>query len=193
MASPLLRKLSTYKPPIITTLTINMKKYHNIEIARQSKLFNEFGEFIQCYQESDFEKYQVLPISYFDHWLSEVEANELLQNASVNEQEKRYFLHRKFCGALINTTEVLSFKRFGRNKKSVKFRSFASNTHLLEYLAPKKSLNKFGDYAFVVLLPKLKMLFVGGFDNTNYVYCLGENNIPIIEKLASESGLHVLP
>lgn len=170
-----------------------MKKYQNIEITYQTELVNEFGRVVQCYRESGLDEYQCVAVSYFDHWLSNSESKELLQNILIDEKKKRYGYHRKFCELLISQTEILSFKSLGRKKENIKFRRFLSNNYLLEYLAPNALQNEFGDYSFLVLLPKLKMLYCGGFDSTNYFYSLSENNISFIEKLANESGLYVLP
>lgn len=166
-----------------------MPTYLNLPRSRQRELSGAFFWLPSVADGQPIGGVQSFSVSFFDHWLSEREADALLNNVSTEEVRCRDKKHRSFCEKLLAETEVLSFRLRGRKQDQVRFRAFPEKNELLRYLTERTAK---GEYNFHVVLPLLRLAYFSGYDDTSHVYCVKPGNISLIRRLAEDSGLHVL-
>jgi hypothetical protein len=134
---------------------------------------------------------QVLSVSVFDHWLSQEEASDLLENVSPVEQTRRDALHAKFCSLLVAGTAALSFVFRGRLKDRPVFREFTSVQALSKYCTPHGG-RALGHREFQVALPELDCVFYESWDDTNHFFFTKPTAVDTISEWALQSGLYIL-
>jgi len=166
-----------------------MPTYLNVPRSRQRELSEAFGWLPSVADSQPICGVQSFSVSFFDHWLSEQEADDLLNNVSAEQQRCRDKKHLSFCEKLIAETEILSFRLHGRRQDQVRFRSFSEKDALAQHLTERTAK---GEYNFHVVLPLLRMAYCSGYDDTSHFYCGKSGNVALIRRLAQDSGLHVL-
>lgn len=166
-----------------------MSRYSNLPRNRQSELFKQFQwlpDLVAC-RDSKISINQVA-LSFFDHCLSEEEADDLLGNVTPQQQFERDKKHSQFFKSLALTTELLGYKVCGRRQNKIKFRSFIEPTELLDYLVKRRW---HGEYAFQVVLPEIGVSCFSGYDDTNHFFFEHSANIQLIKDIACDTDLYV--
>lgn len=106
-----------------------MRNFINLCNTRQSELTKQFPSLLTLVCVEETTEYGYVAVSVFDHWLSQEEAVELLDNVSKDEQTRRNRLLYCFSKKLASTTEVINVKFRGKGIKSYPlFRGFTSET-----------------------------------------------------------------
>ncbi|WP_444930353.1 hypothetical protein ACJJIF_00750 [Microbulbifer sp. SSSA002] len=169
-----------------------MRKFSPLKPERQMLLMRQFPNLMEVDACEEDYGYAKIAISYFDHWLSESEACAAFSNVSLEESLNRKNKQLGFCRRLLEATEVLNFKVFGRpNNRRVKFRAFCDNDVALRYCS--EAYDKFSSrFFFKLVIPEYSALYYQGYDATNYIYCRGGEFSNRLRSLIYDSGLNVL-
>jgi hypothetical protein len=128
-------------------------------------------------------------VSFFDHWLSEKEAWDKLNNVSAEERIQRDAKHRAFFERLLMETNIVGYRIYGRKRNKMRFRMFRNPEFLRRTLAERAT---HGEFQFSVVAPSLGMAFFSGYDDTSRIYVRAENETAIVHSIAADVGLHVL-
>ena len=133
----------------------------------------------------------MLSVSVFDHWLSNEEAHERLENVSAEEQARRDALLTDFCSRMTAGTEVVSFASRGRRFPRIIFRRFLSNEVVSKYCRPGGG-KVFRHYHFHVVLPELDCALYESWDDTYHFFFKRPGIEDAARAWASQSGVYLL-
>lgn len=148
---------------------MSSRRIVNIPKTRQHSLTAQFPWLMDVNMNETREDVQILSVSVFDHWLSDQEACEKLENVPTDEQARRDALLTDFCSRMVAATEVLSFAQRGRQFRRIIFRKFLSTQLIYEYCRPDRG-RVFGHRHFHVVLPELDCALFESWDDTYHLY-----------------------
>ena len=160
-----------------------MKYYKIVDDLLEKELQVRFPNIDKVLDMEDTTTYTQASISIFDHWLSEEEASEQLNQVSPIEQQKRDGKHFVFSELLIEKMKVFGFIYF-QEMGQRKFVDFISEKHLMKYM--KESSH------FCVVIPDIESIYLCGFDDTNHLYFKNKTTLKQIEPLAKQASLYLL-
>jgi len=163
-------------------------KYHCFKKVTKQKeneinnLFPTLQDLIIDYIDTGF---NYLGITVFDHWLTQDEAiKELDSNSLELKRDKQLFNLNK---ELQNKFEVYFVKIRGRRKEKVVYR------HIRNFKCLEGGYNGYdcGNRG-IYILPKLKAIYIEGYDHTYHLYYLDKVLIDDFLKLVDEHILFAL-
>lgn len=163
----------------------------NVPKTRQRKLAAAFPWLMDIDLKQRREDVQVLSVSVFDHWLSDEESREKLENVSAVEQARRDALLADFCSRMNAATEVLSFAQRGRQSRHINFRRFLSEKASSNYCRPGGG-KLFGHHHFHVVLPEFNCAFYESWDDTYHFFFTRPGIEEAAEVWAVQCGVHLL-
>ena len=163
-----------------------MSKFKNTHIRRQKELRAQYPDLKMLEEVKETSSYSFVAVSLFDHWLSELEASQLLGNLISDELVRRNSLFTNLNRIIIEQTEVLNFVRRGNYRNYYNFRHFSSDEVRNIYLEHRSH----GNYQLVI--PEFSLVYFEGYDDTNIFYLRDSSQRSIVEDWASEAGLYTL-
>ena len=169
-----------------------MRNFKNVSLIRQKMLAEVFPEMLSFYSCVDVDGYKKASVSVFDHWLSQGEAIENIDNVSVIQANKNNeFLH-KFAILLAQSTDAYMVKFRGKySDKRVTYREFTSQHGVVNSLIPKHHFAG-GRSRFILALPQINSVYFEGCDFTHQVYYKTEKDLEFVTQLAKQSGLSIV-
>jgi hypothetical protein len=136
------------------------------------------------------DSYTYMAVSVFNRWLGPEDSIKLLQNVSKKEQCERDSKFNLLSKVIIENTEVINFVYKGRwSKARLQFRKFLSEEAKKNYLKVGGNTSK---YMFKVALPQFEALYFESWDDTHVFYLRDLKYAKILEKWATECGLHTI-
>jgi hypothetical protein len=170
---------------------MSSRRIVNVSKTRQHSLAAQFPWLMNVNMNETREDVQILSVSVFDHWLSEEEACEKLENVPADEQARRDALLTDFCSHMVAATEVLSFAQRGRRFRRIVFRKFLSPQVIYEYCRPDGG-KIFGHRHFHVVLPELGCALFESWDDTYHFYFTRPGIKEAASLWARQSGVYLL-
>jgi hypothetical protein len=163
----------------------------NVPKARQRDLAAQFPWLMKVDLNERPENVRILSVSVFDHWLSQEEACEKLENVPAAEQRRRDILLADFCSRMSASTEVISFVQRGRQCRRIIFRRFLSEEVISQYCRPSGG-RIFGHRHFQVVLPEFGCAFYESWDDTYHFFFTRPGIAEAARVWASQSGVYLL-
>lgn len=160
--------------------------------CEQKKLAALFPSIMEVNADNDGHGYKKIAVSVFDHWLSRLEASDLLADVSSEEQAHRDELHYSLNKKIISLTKCFTFRVRGRRgKEYVIFKRFVDSSAAHRYVKPSDGFTS-NKFFFKLVLPEIQALYFEGYDGTNYLYYEDDGLLVDLLKWIKEEGLHVL-
>ncbi|WP_136221008.1 hypothetical protein [Massilia sp. Mn16-1_5] len=170
---------------------MSSRRVANVPKVRQRDLAIQFPWLMEVDLSERPENVQTLSVSVFDHWLSQEEAGEKLENVPAVEQARRDALLGDFCSRMVGSTEVISFVQRGRQWRRIIFRRFLSDAVISEYCRPGGG-RVFGHRHFQVVLPEFRCAFYESWDDTYHFFFVQPGIAEAARVWASQSGVYLL-
>ena len=162
-----------------------MKKLTNQELKNIKYQIPSIQELI----ENENEKYDLIFISVFDHWLTENEFNNEIHEIDKKEIIDRRKKFENFISELYDLTPTYLWKY----KKQNRFYIFSVNSksHLLKRCDIKNQTGESGK-RYDIILPEFRAVFCEEWDWTNIIKYKEREKIEPLLNLAKKVGLNVL-
>lgn len=168
-----------------------LRQYVNASIREQKELSEKFWFLSDLECEGDIEGLVKLPISVFDHWLTEDEASTFLQNESDETKVERNRALHDFSCSLLDKYDCLTYRFKGRVKERVVFKRFLNKKAANKYVeqSPTECSSRF---QFRIVFPEISAVYFEGWDYTNYLYFSESKYISEIRSLVKEKKVYSL-
>jgi hypothetical protein len=169
----------------------DMRKFRSISKIKQKQVENTFPDLLNVYGDENTNAYLKAAICVFDHWLTKEEAIAEIQDISEQKESMHNKKIHEFCVAITKLAECYLVKRCGKNKDRVSFREFTSEDGLIKSLTPSHHMVS-DRHRFVLVFPKLNMIYFEGGDFTHHLYFKNIKDIVEIKNVAHNKGLYYI-
>ena len=160
-----------------------MRHFKIVDVPLEKELISIFKNISKVLEMEENETYSQISISVFNHWLSEEEAFEQLNQVSANKQLERNAKHFVFSELLIKKFKVFGYIYLKKTEET-RFVEFISDRELLKYMKQGSR--------FYIVIPEIESIYTYGFDDTNHLYYKNKNVLEQIEPLIKHASLYLI-
>ncbi|MBE9399690.1 hypothetical protein IOQ59_20695 [Pontibacterium sp. N1Y112] len=168
-----------------------MRKFRRLSETESSSLNALFPCINELYAKEDLCGYKHLSISVFDHWLSQKEAIEEIDNVSSEKEDSNDRKLYDFCCALASKNECYLIKLLGRKKDVVTFREFSSQESRQKCLEPM-AYNYGSHGRFVLVFPKMELIYFEDWDFTHHIYYKDPDKLEGLREQVDKYEIYIL-
>ena len=173
---------------------MSQRKFRVLSESMQQKLYSQYGSLGGLsHGWLDGKLSCGLTISYFDHWLSDSECGDLLDNVDPEEHEKRINQYCMFLDSVSKAYKVYSYRILNRKYmgKDVRFREFSNIESMKSYFrSADYTMGK--SYYPRLVIPECNAAIHEAYYYSSNLGFKSHEDISELIRLVESSGLNIL-
>lgn len=167
-----------------------MRRFKNISKKRNKELGILYKDYFDVFHK-ETKKYKRVDISLFDHWLSQDEAENIIDKATAEFCNYGNNLLLSYSLSILDSTEMYLVKIKGKHRQYLSFKCFTSKEAAIDILSSDHQ-PKHSKYEVVLAIPEAHCLYLLGSDFTYQLFFSDVKKIEFLLDLARLNRLHIL-